>query len=725
VKEIVSISLGPASRDYELTIPVSGEEFHVRRVGTDSDAVRARELVAQLDGQVDAIGIGGLCLQFRVGHHIYNHQQVQQIAAAARTTPVVDGTHLRETLERWAISRVAELRPGIFSQKRVLVLSGIDRYGLAEALSLYTPSLSFGDPIFQLNLPLVLRSLGQLERYASLVLPVLCRAPYELLSPTGAGHELRTPRGGRYSRQAEIIAGDYALIRRFAPDNLRGKVIITNDLAPADMEELRARGVESVVNIALPPPSGSPPIGVDVMEAMLSTFMDRPPAKITRDDYLNLVARCELQPQITTLNEPRPVDRFAFVIHPLSVKDIFFHPLPRRLRFLPKRLIEWVAAYVWPLYLSRITGVRSPATGKEIEGILITLGATPRELMRRRPSFTYRRLIRASRLAQRKGARIMGLGAFTKVVGDAGITLANKSDIAITTGNSLTAIAVLETAKQALLKMGGRIDKGRAVVIGATGSIGTICSRLLAQGGLDMVLVAPRPEKLIALKRTIEAETPGTQVTIATDSGPHLPGADLVITTTTAMGRRVIDPLKLKQGCVVCDVARPPDVQEQDAQLRPDVLVVESGRVLLPGKPDFGFDIGLPPGVAYACLAETALLAMEGRFENFTLGRKIDIDQVKEIYRLFQKHGLQMEALHSFDRPISDEEIARKRKLADELRQHPGKLETPNTQPTAYDQATVVYRRGLRRVGLWLATVAAAMMAARWARRRKRRGSAG
>ena len=438
-----------------------------------------------------------------------------------------------------------------------------------------------------------------------------------------------------------------------------------------------------------------------------------------------LVARCKLEPQIATLNEPRPVDRFAFVIHPLSTEDIFHHPLPKRLRFLPKRLIEWVSAYVWPLYLSRITGIRSPATGKEVEGILITLGATPRELMRRRPGFTYRRLILASRIAQRKGARIMGLGAFTKVVGDAGVTVAGKSDIAITTGNSLTAMAALETAKQALLKMGGRIDRGRAVIIGATGSIGTVCSRSLAQANFELVLVAPRPEKLLLLKRTIEAETPGAQVTIATDSGPHLAGADLVVTTTTAMGGKVLDVLKLKPGCVVCDVARPPDVQEKDARLRPDVLVVESGRVLLPGQPDFGFDIGLPPGVAYACLAETALLAMEGRFENFTLGRNIEVERVKEISRLFKKHGLQLEDLHSFGRPVSDEEIALKRELAGELRRHPDRLEALALQAGAPDQATVVSRRGFRQAGLWLAAIAAAVIAVRWEWRRMRRRSAG
>ena len=163
-----------------------------------------------------------------------------------------------------------------------------------------------------------------------------------------------------------------------------------------------------------------------------------------------------MEPRITVLNEPRDVARFAFVIHPLSVDNIFNHPQLKYLRFLPNRLVEWAMAQMRPLYLSRITGVRSAATGQEVEGYLITLGATPRELMRHKPGFTYRRLIVASRMAQQMGARIMGLGAFTKVVGDAGMTVAYKSDIAITSGNSLTVAATLEAAKQAVIKMGGR-----------------------------------------------------------------------------------------------------------------------------------------------------------------------------------------------------------------------------------------------------------------------------
>jgi predicted amino acid dehydrogenase len=587
---------------------------------------------------------------------------------------------------------------------------------MAQVLNSYTDQIFFGDPIFQLNLPFALRSFGQLERYADLVLPALCRAPYDRLSPLGRGQDLRTARSARYFRQADIIAGDSGHIRRFAPEDLRGKVVITDSLAANDIEGLRERGVESLITFTPPLDEEYPFVGTGALEAIFVSIMDRPLEEITEDDYLNLVDRSGLEPQITVLNEPRDVNRFAFVIHPLSVDHIFNHPQLKYLRFLPKRPIERLMAHLRPLYLSRITGVRSSATGQEVEGYLLGLGATPRELMRRKPGFTYRRLIVASRLAQQKGAKIMGLGAFTKVVGDAGITVAYKSDIAITSGNSLTVVATLEAAKQAVLKMGGRIDQGRAVIIGATGSIGSVCSRLLAQAIQDVVLVAPRPEKLIPLKRTIEAETPGARVTIATEAGPHLADADLVVTTTTAIGQKVIDVLDLKPGCVVCDVARPPDVKEEDARLRPDLLVIESGEILLPGEPNFGFDIGLPPGVAYACLAEAAVLAMEGRYENFTLGRNIEMDKVKEMYQLYKKHGLQLEGLRSFGRYVSEDEVARKRDLADDLRQHPEKLDALVAAASEVDEPTgTTPDRGLERARPWVAVgVGAVALVAAW-----------
>jgi predicted amino acid dehydrogenase len=302
----------------------------------------------------------------------------------------------------------------------------------------------------------------------------------------------------------------------------------------------------------------------------------------------------------------------------------------------------------------------------------------------------------AARMAERRGARIMGLGAFTSVVGDAGITVAHESDIAITSGNSLTVSATLEAAKQAVIKMGAKdLTKGKVMIIGATGSIGSICSRLLAQAIFDVVLVSIEPERLIDLKRTIQEETPGANVTIATKADGLLGDCDLVVTATSAFGQRIVDVSQCKPGAVVCDVARPADINKAEADLRPDVLVIESGEVLIPGDIDFGYDIGLPPKTAYACLAETALLAMEGRFEDYTLGRNITIERVKEIYRLFKKHEFQIAGLRSFDEYVTDEFVAEKRRIADQYRSDPALFARVQAEASAKIASMPVMAKGV------------------------------
>ena len=172
-------------------------------------------------------------------------------------------------------------------------------------------------------------------------------------------------------------------------------------------------------------------------------------------------------------------------------------------------------------------------------------------------------------------------------------------------------------------------------------------------------------------------------VTVSTTADDYVGDCDLIVTTTTALNTRIIDITKCKPGAVICDIARPPDITEEEAALRPDVLVIESGEILLPGQPNFGMDIGLPPGVAYACLAETALLALDGRFEDYTLGRNIEIERVKEIYRLYKKHGLELSGIRSHDHFLTDEDLAKKRALADALRNDPAKLADVQRQAAA------------------------------------------
>ncbi len=680
MKRIVSISLGASTRDYRFTTTILGQHIELHRIGTDGDTARATALIRAYDGNVDAIGLGGLTPVFRVGAARYPHQEALHIAAQAQRTPVVDGGVLKATLERWAVAQAYKSDSSLFRYQRILLTSGIERYQLASALSQYDSELRCADPWVHSGLsflPLP-RSLAQLELYAATTLPILALLPYRLIHPVARGREERDERAVALFDWATVIAGDFAFIRRFAPQNLSGKTIVTDDPTPDEIEDLRARGVTTLITMTPPLSAAHPFVATDVLEAVVTaiTEANRQPGEA---EVLDFISAAHWNPTIQHLN-PRPRPKFAFVIHPLRTSLIGNDPRFGWTKYLPQALVEEVAAHIPPLYLSKIRGIRSKATGEETEGILLTLGTTPRQMMRRPPSFTYRRLIRAARMAERRGAKLMGLGAFTSVVGDAGLTVAQKSTIGITSGNSLTVAATLEAAKRAVLLMkGGRPDHVRAVVIGATGSIGAVCARLLAQAVGDVVLIAPRAERLLALKQQIEHETPGARVIAATNADAYVGDADLIITTTSALTGKVINVDKLKPGAVVCDVARPPDVKEEDARRRPDVLIIESGEIILPGTPDFGFDIDMPPGTAYACLSETALLAMDGKYEDYTLGRNIEMERVKEMYRLWQKHGLELAGLRSFGVYVTDEMVTEKRRLAEERRRQLGLPAEPVT----------------------------------------------
>ena len=342
-------------------------------------------------------------------------------------------------------------------------------------------------------------------------------------------------------------------------------------------------------------------------------------------------------------NPSEKIHKFAFVVHPLTIGLIKAHF--KAFRLFPDHMLEQIIAPAPPTKLSRIVGGISPTTGQRIEGLLITLSSTPRVIMNKSPAFTYKRLLKASKIAENYGAKIMGLGAFTSVVGDAGVTVAEKSNIAITTGNTLTVVATLESGRVALKKLNTKLR--RAMIVGASGSIGSACSRMLASEGVEVVLVAPNKQKLTNLKDRILQETPNATVLIHTSPDVHARSCQLIITTTSAFGQRIIDLSTVRPGVVICDVARPTDISAKEASLRPDVLIVESGEVLIPGPVNINYDIGLPPHVVYACMAETALLAMDGKFESYSLGRSFELEKIRALRELYWKHGFQLAPLRN------------------------------------------------------------------------------
>jgi predicted amino acid dehydrogenase len=683
-------------------------ELEIRRINCRRNLQTVGDLIDSHDGEFDAIGLEGFPLVLRLDQAQVNHTLTAFLRDAARKTPVVDGSGIRPGLERWGVVLAQRAEPGIFAEKRVLMMPGLNHVGLASSLARHGCQVRYADPVIFFDLPQfpgVARK-TTLEQAAEPILQTLRADPLERLFPPpeprrGHGHH-------GLVEWADLLAGDAATIRCFSPADLRGKTVVVERASREDEMDLTARGASILVAMMpeLETDGARYPASAAAIEAAMVALRDHPDLSLSEDTYLDQIASLDWSPRISYLQPGEAdVNRFAFVIHPLSVRMIKAHPKFRWARALPDRLVEWFASYLPPLYVSTVTGAVSPRTGQRVEGFLYTLGATPRRMMQQGVRYTYDKLLEIARGAQRRGARIMGLGAFTSVVGDAGKTVAHEADIAITSGNSLTVAATLEAAKEAVLKMGATdLTRGRAMIIGATGSIGAVCARLIAQAIRDVVLISIEPERLIELKRRIQQETPGARVVIGTRPGDHLADCDLVVTATSAFGQRVLDISGCKPGAVVCDVARPHDLSPEEAAARPDVLVIDSGEVLIPGDIDFGYDIGLPPGVAYACLAETCLLAMAGRFEDFTIGRELSMERVKEIYRLFQAHGFRIAGLHSFDETVTEEQLAEKRRLAERLRGDPVLLETTMREAARKIASVPVAAKGVRpsRQAPWL-----------------------
>ncbi len=713
MKRIAVIHLDDTT--YDEVVRFLGQEIEIRHRGCSGDADKARTLIAEQDGQVDAIGLEGLPAQLQLGSVHRSHEIGATLPGAASQTPVVDGGGIRAGLERWAIILADRAQPGIFAEKRVLMTPGLNHSGLVQALARHTTAIHYADPIVYFGLPDVplVGARSTLEQAATPTLEQLKDAPFRRLMPLPGepGHT----RAAEPFQKADIVAGDIGAIRRYAPDRLARKTVVVEWAEQADIDDLRRRGVSILVTLmpSLNPDDDLGRWSASTVEAVLVALRRDPNQPLSEDTYLDLMADIHWSPAVRYLQpEEAGINRFSFVIHPLNVGFIHKHPIFKWTKYLPDDLVEEVSAYMPAMYVSRIVGGVSATTGQRIEGHLITLGATPRMMMKHDAAFTYRQLNQAARLAERKGARIMGLGAFTSVVGDAGITVAHEADIAITSGNSLTVAMTLEAAKQAVKLMGKDLSQGKVMIVGATGSIASVCSRLVAQAIKNVVLVSIEPEKLLELKRVIQEETPGAEVTIATRAGDLIGDCDLVITATSAFGQRVIDITKCKPGAVVCDVARPPDINPAEAALRPDVLVIESGEVIIPGDVDFGYDIGLPPKTSYACLAETACLAMDGRFEDYTLGRNITMERVKDIYKTSLKHGFKLAPLRSFGKYVSEADLAARRALAEQYRRDPALFASVRTEAQRKLQDIPIMAKGVKQAGAfdkrWLTVGAAA-----------------
>ncbi|MEG6586139.1 quinate 5-dehydrogenase [Dendrosporobacter sp. 1207_IL3150] len=299
MKRVVSISLGSSKRNHQAIETIAGQTFCIERIGTDGNKLKAIEIIKEMDGKVDAFGLGGTDLYIYAGNKRYTFRESVQIASAAQYTPIVDGSGLKNTLERRVVKHL-ELNQGIqFKNRSVLVVCAVDRFGLAEALVEADSNIVFGDLMFGLGIDFPIRSLSGLARLARIIAPVVTKLPISWFYPTGKQQTMIKPRFTEYFEAADIIAGDFHFIRRNMPYRLTDKIIITNTVTKEDQELLRERGVATLVTST--PDMGGRSFGTNTIEAILVAVSGKKPEQLTAQDYGILLDQIGIEPRITNL----------------------------------------------------------------------------------------------------------------------------------------------------------------------------------------------------------------------------------------------------------------------------------------------------------------------------------------------------------------------------------------------------------------------------------------
>lgn len=426
---------------------------------------------------------------------------------------------------------------------------------------------------------------------------------------------------------------------------------------------------------------------------------------------LGLGSRPRVLPPLGRREKPAPTGepeegRWAFLIHAVNIRN--YSEMDQSLEVLDDEELQEMAGRWNDLIEPFVAGVTriDSATGKTSYGEFIALARTPEEFLNMPREQAVAEVRQAVDLARERGAKIVGLGAYTSVVTRGGLHLRNPG-VALTTGNSYTVVAAVEAVYRAVEELGTNLSEAAIAVVGATGAIGRATAILLAEEVNRLLLIGnpARPEqsrkRLIkvagdvcrylaqlyyegkrfregtigsamlslgrvpspdadqdvfrGLVRALEMED---RLVISTDIDSTLPQADLVVTATSSVSD-LVTPDNLKFGAAVCDLSRPPNVAYSVKEARPDVLVIDGGVVAVPGLADLGFRFGFEPGLAYACMTETMILGLEHHYEHTSIGSDLNLPMILHLRKLGAEHGFHLAQLRSFDRPLSRAELER------------------------------------------------------------------
>ena len=299
MKHVISVSLGSSKRNHSVEIELMGEKFKVERIGTDGKREDMIRMIRELDGKVAAFGLGGMDLYIYAGEKRYIMRDSQIIASAAKVSPILDGSGLKNTLERRVVQYLAEHTRLLDKETKVLMMCAVDRFGMAQALDSMGCKMVLGDLMFTLGLPIAVRSLRTLYYVARVIVPVIRLVPFKYLYPTGSKQEEMKPKYPQYFMEADIIAGDFHFIRRYMPSRLEGKSIITNTVTADDVQLLKDRGIKYLVTTT--PEIQGRSFGTNVMEALLVAVSGKH-TELTSSEYSALLSQIGFTPRIELLN---------------------------------------------------------------------------------------------------------------------------------------------------------------------------------------------------------------------------------------------------------------------------------------------------------------------------------------------------------------------------------------------------------------------------------------
>lgn len=353
------------------------------------------------------------------------------------------------------------------------------------------------------------------------------------------------------------------------------------------------------------------------------------------------------------------MDRFAFIPNPHDVDFLAYEAIPEHgLKMKNPRLAEKGLAWMPPFRRGVIT-VRSSSTQKEVAGDMIYVPLIPNQILNLDGAFVLKKVIEAGKLAQRLGAKIIGLGAYIASVGRKGVLVAKSLDIPVTTGTSYTIAVVIDATLKAADDVKIELDKAKITIIGATGTIGSVSAQILANRVGFLTLVSRNVEKLKRLADFIKVSHNSATVEITDNIKDAINKSDIVLISTTTPGN-LLSVKDLPPGSVVCDISVPHNVSPEDAKLREDVLVIDGGLVQCPTEVDlYYFD--LPPNLLYACLSEVTILALEGMHQSYSIGGDVSLEKVLKISQLALKHGFRLAEFRSFGKQVSEEQIEKVR----------------------------------------------------------------